>query len=78
MLGYVIEHFAKYIKETDVQETILDDNPLPEKMGGLKAIDDYLKKLILEAKKPRKLEQDRSLEKIQRKILNIMGLLSKL
>ena len=78
MLGYVIEHFEKYIKETDVQETILDDNPLPENMRGRKDIDNYLKKIILEAKKPRKLEQDRSLEKIQQKVLNIMGPLSKL
>ena len=78
MLGYVIEHFEKYIKETDVQETLLDDNPLPGNMRGRKDIDNYLKKIILEAKKPRKLEQDRSLEKIQQKVLNIMGPLSKL
>ena len=65
MVGYVIEHFEKWIKETDVQETILDDNPVPENMGGPKAIDDYLKEMLLEAKKSRELEQDRSLEKIQ-------------
>ena len=33
MLGYLIEHFEKYIKESDVQETILDDSPVPENMG---------------------------------------------
>ena len=71
MLGYVIEHFEKYIKETDVQETILDDNLVPENMGGSKAIDDYLKEMLLEAKKSRELEQDRSLEKIQQKVLNM-------
>ena len=64
MLGYVIEHFEKYIKETDVHETILDDNPVPENMVGPKAIDDCLKEMLPEAKKSRELEQDQSLEKI--------------
>ena len=78
MLGYVIEHFEKYIKETDVHETILDDNLVPENMVGPKAIDDCLKEMLPEAKKSRELEQDQSLEKIRQKILNIMGPLSKL
>ena len=65
MLGYVIENFEKYIKESDVQETILDDYPVPENMGGPKAIDDYLTEMLLEVKKPKELEQDRGLEKIQ-------------
>ena len=78
MLGYVIEHFEKYIKESDLQETMLDDNPVPEKIGGPKTIDDYLKEMLLEANKSRELEQDRTLEKIQQKVLNIMGPLSKL
>ena len=34
--------------------------------------------MLLEVKKSRKLEQDRSLEKTQQKVLNIMGPLSKL
>ena len=34
MLGCVIEHFEEYIKETDVKETILDDNSVPGNMGG--------------------------------------------
>ena len=34
MLAYVIEHFEKYIKKSDIQEIILDDNPVPENMEG--------------------------------------------
>ena len=34
MLGYVIEHFEKYINDSAVQETILDDNPMPENVVG--------------------------------------------
>ena len=74
MLGYIIEHFEKYIKESEIQETVLDDNPVPENMGRRpNAIDDYLKEMLLEAKKSRKLEQDWSLEKIQQKVLNDKG-----
>ena len=51
MLGYVIEHFEKYIEKSDVQETILDDNPVLGNIGGPKTIDDYLKETLLEAKK---------------------------
>ena len=78
MLGYVIEHFEKYIEKSDVQETILDDNPVLGNIGGPKTIDDYLKETLLEAKKSTELEQDRNLEKIQQKVLNIIGPLSKL
>ena len=57
MLGYVIEHFEKYIKESDLQETMLDDNPVPENMGSPKAIDDYLKEMLLQANKSRELDK---------------------
>ena len=51
---------------------------MPENMGGPKTINDYLKEMLLEAKKSRELEQDRSLEKIQQKVLNNTGPLSNL
>ena len=57
ILSYGIEHFEKYI-ESNVQETILNDNPVPEKM----------KEMLLEATKFRELEQDRSLAKIQQNV----------
>ena len=56
----------------------MNDNPVPESIRGRKAIDDYLKEMLLEAKTSRELEQDRSLEKTQQKVLNIMEPLSKL
>ena len=68
MLGYV----------QSILKNILNDYPVPESMEGRKTIDDYLKEMVIEAKKSRELEQDRSLEKIQQQVLNIMGPLSKL
>ena len=59
MLSYGIEHFKKYI-ESDVQDTILNDNPVPEKM----------KEMLLEATKFRELKQDRSLEKFNKMFLD--------
>ena len=32
MLDYIIEHFGKHIKESYVQEAIMDDNSVPENM----------------------------------------------
>ena len=46
-----MEHFEKHIQENDVKKTILDDYPVPEIMGSPKVIDDYLKEMLLEAKK---------------------------
>ena len=43
-----------------------------------KAVEDYLKEMLLEAKKSGELEQNCNLEKIQQKVINIVGLLSKL
>ena len=56
----------------------LDDIPVPENIEDPKAINDYLKDMLLEAKKPRELEQDQGLEKIRQKVLNIIRPLSKL
>ena len=66
------------MEENDVKKTILDDNPVPEIMGGPKVIDDYLKEMLWEAKKSKELEQGQSLENIQQKVLNIMEPVSKL
>ena len=38
-----MEYFEKHIQENDAKKTILDDNPVPEIMGGPKVIDEYLK-----------------------------------
>ena len=40
-----MEHFEKHIQENDAKNTILDDNPVPEIMGGPKVIDKYLKEM---------------------------------
>lgn len=64
MLNCVMENSEKYIKESAKQEAILDDNSVSHNLGGSKVIDDYLKKILLEATKGREMDHDQSLERI--------------
>ena len=56
MLNHVTEHFEKYITETAIQEEILHDKPY--KLVDPKAIDDYGKEILLEAKKDGEMDYD--------------------
>ena len=64
MLNCVMENSEKYIKESAKQEAILDDNSVSHNLVGSKVIDDYLKKILLEATKGREMDHDQSLEQI--------------
>ena len=78
MASYVNDNSEKYVPKKDVKEAILIKTPRPENLDPVKKLDDYLQELLKQKKRPRDIAIDNILEKVQDKVLYIMGPLSKL
>ena len=57
---------------------MLESNPFSNNKGGPKKFDEYLREIIIEAKKIQRHKQDQRLKRIKQKVFNIMGPLAKL
>ena len=78
MTSYANDNSEKCIPEKDVKEAILIKAPRPENLDPVKKLNDYLQKLMKQKKRPQHVTIDNTLEKVQGKVLDIMGPLSKL
>ena len=75
---YTNDHFNKFIPEQDLEEIILVENPVPLNLHPLRKADEFKRDLIFE-KRAGSLEvaRDSNLAKLQQKLLDVMGPLSK-
>ena len=78
MASYANDNSEKYIPEKDVKEAILIKTPRPENLDPVKKLGDYLQEHLKQKKRPQDVAIDNTLEKVQDKVLNIMGPLLKL
>ena len=78
MASYANDNSEKYIPEKDVKKAILIKTPRPENLDPVKKLDDYLQELLKQKKRPQDIAIDNTLEKVQDKVLDIIGPLSKL
>ena len=78
MASYANDNSEKYIPEKYVKEAILIKTPRPENLDPVKKLDDYLQELLKQKKRPQDIAIDNTLEKVQDKVLDIMGPQSKL
>ena len=77
MASYANKHLQKFVPERDLRDSILTANPVPSNISGPKKLDEFFRELLDEQKKKTELFWDSSLEKIQLKIVNVLGPLSK-
>ena len=78
MESYANDNSKKYIPETDVKEVILIKTPRRKNLDSVRKLDDYLQELLKQKKRPEYIAVDNALEKVQDKVLDIVGPLSKL
>ena len=71
-------NWEEYIPEKDVKEATVIKIPGPENLNPVKKLDDYLQELLKQKKRTQDIAIDKSLEKVQDKILHIIGPLWKL
>ena len=78
MAKYTNDHFNKFIPEKNLQESILVENPVPFNLHPPRKMNEFMRDLIFE-KRAGSLEvaADSNLVKLQQKLLDVMGPLSK-
>ena len=71
-------HFETYVKEADLKQQILMENPVPDNLDQAKKLDDFVRDILKDKRKQEDLRMDGTFEKIQSKNACVMGPLSKL
>lgn len=82
MAEYANEHSECYIAEKDLKEGVLLDNPVPTNIDPVKKLDDFVRGIIKDSHHSKSshdlVEGDNVLEKIQSRVRDVMGPLSRL
>ena len=76
MVDYVNHQPKRFLQERDVEENLLILQPIPENARSVKNLDDFVKSIIGQSVPI--LNQNATMEKFQHKILDVIGLLSRL
>ena len=77
MLKYARKQFNFYIKEKDLKDSVLLENPVPKNFKQELKLDPYYNELLEDKRRKRELSLDTMLEKQQSKVQQIMGPLAK-
>ena len=79
-MDYVRNNSNRYVKDSTLQESILDEHPVPEIIAEVypKRLNEFIKDTLSEQKTTRDAETDKILENIQQIFANIMGPLSRI
>ena len=75
MAEYANNHFNSYLLNKDIEEQLLTKNPVPSNLQQVKLLDDFIRSLLhLQTVTT----SDHQMERLQGKILEVMGPLSRL
>ena len=77
MAKYVSKNSREFISDKNLIETIMDENPVPSNIPAIPTLDDYLSAMLEEKRKYFEITRERSLTRIQNKVRNILGPLSR-
>ena len=78
MAEYANTHFETYVKDADLKQQILTENPVPDYLDQVKNFDDFVCNILKDKHKQKDLDMDSTFEKVQSKNVCVMGFLSKL
>ena len=77
MAKYTNSHFNQYVQEQDLKESILIENPISSNITEVKKLDKFTSHLLKKNNSTSVCALHTTLEKIQKKNIYVMGLLSK-
>ena len=78
MAEYANTHFETYVKEADLKQQIVMENPVPDNLDQVKKLDDFVRDILKDQRKQKDLDMDVTFRKIQSKNTSVMSPLSKL
>ena len=78
MLSYIVKQFNSFISDAELEDSILKYNSIPSNVPLPATLDKFLKGILEKNHKYSQMQEDKLLQKMQQKILNVLGLLSKI
>ena len=78
MLSYVLKQFHSFIPDAELKDSILKWNHIPSNVPPPAPLDDFLRGILEENHKYLQMQEDKLLQKMQQKVLNALGPLSKI
>ena len=78
MLSYVLKKFHSFIPDAELEYSILKYNPIPSNVPPPAPLDDFLRGVLEENHKYLQMQEDKLFQKMQQKVLNVLGRLSKI
>ena len=78
MLSYVLKQFHSFIPDAELEESILKYNPISSNVPPPAPLDNFLRGVLEENHKRLQMQMDKLLQKMQQKVINVLGPLSKI
>ena len=78
MLSYILKQFLSFITDAEPEDSILKYNPIPSNVSPSAPLDEFLRGVLEENYKYSQLQEGKRLPKLQQKVLNVLGPLSKI
>ena len=66
MAKYANTHFETYVKEADIKQQVLMENPMPDNLDQVKKLDDFVHYILKGKYKQKDLNMDVTFEKLNR------------
>ena len=73
MRSYVLKQFHGFIPDAELEGSILKYNPIPSNVPPPVPFDDSLRGVLEENHKHLQMQEDKLLQKMQQKVLNVLG-----
>ena len=77
MLLYILKQFHSFIPDAELEESILKYNPILSNVPPPVTLDEFLRGVLEENNKYLQMQEDKRLQKMQQKVLNVLGSMSK-
>ena len=78
ILSYILRQFHSFIPDAELEDNILKYNPIPSNVPPPAPLDDFLRGVLEENHKYLQMQEDKLLQKMQQKVLYVLGPLSKI
>ena len=68
MAEYANTHFETYVKEADLEQQILTENPVSDNLDQVKKLDDFVRDILKDKRKQKDLDMIAHLKNFSRRI----------
>ena len=78
IFSYILRQFHSFIPDAELEDNILKYNPIPSNVSPPAPLDEFLRGVLQKNHKYSQMQEDKLFQKLQQKVLNTLGPLSKI